>query len=106
MPWPGSTSFGCTRGGDWKILDSSMSVHDKSKCQLLCINEGENGCCFLKTGVGCYWRSGSHSSSTIREIDGLKEGISVTCSSEGRQRYYNIIINIIIIKFTFADAYL
>ena len=58
-----------------------MGYADYARCEALCLNEQENGCCYLKTGIGCYWKPEGYSiDSTIYD-----KGISVTCK-KGKPR--------------------
>lgn len=61
--WPTAATFGCMGGEAWKQLHSSMTFSDSANCERLCRAEEEMGCCYLKTGVGCYWKPGGHSGS-------------------------------------------
>ena len=45
--------------GEWKSLDTSLNTSQTTICEQLCIEQMEHGCCFLKTGVGCYWKGGA-----------------------------------------------
>ena len=56
-PWPVSHGYGCS-GGEWKQLNTAMTLRDSSSCKKLCLGQHENGCCFLKDGEGCKWMSG------------------------------------------------
>ena len=59
--------------GKFKALDRNMRNSDTSKCQALCQQEQQNGCCYLKTGLGCYWRAGGSA-----KIDG-GSAMATTC---------------------------
>ena len=76
--WPETQTFGCTPGGDWKSLAWFMSLFDFAGCERLCLNEQEFGCCYLQTGIGCYWRPNSYSTDSGAESG---TGIAVTCTS-------------------------
>ena len=60
------------------MLDASMNFSDSTSCENLCLMEKDNGCCYLQSGWGCYWKSGGYSDAVVS--DG---GISVTCSTAG-----------------------
>ena len=77
-PWPESRTFGCSGGGAWKLLDNSMTYSDTESCERLCLIQKGKGCCFLRSGHGCYWNMGGISSNKERI------GISITCNPEGR----------------------
>ena len=77
--WPESRTFGCYGDGGWRLLDSSMTFSDSANCESLCRMEKEDGCCFLKRGTGCYWKSGGHSDSHPDAT-----AISVTCGGSGK----------------------
>jgi hypothetical protein len=76
--WPTSENFGCTVDGDsWKALDSSLDTSRTSACEKLCSGQGRDGCCFLRNGLGCYWKGGAKVSSDD------DDNISVECKSAG-----------------------
>ena len=58
LPWPESQTYGCSSGEEWKALDTTMNWPDSADCETLCLNEEQDGCCYLQTGVGCYWKPG------------------------------------------------
>ena len=66
------------RYSDWKMLDPSMKSSDSARCERLCKREKENGCCYVKTGLGCHWRPGGYSAKVKSDI-----GISVNCNVAG-----------------------
>ena len=70
--WPTSQTYGCKSGGAWETLDSTMNYSDTERCERLCLQNQEEGCCYLKDGVGCYWNAG-----TMSGTDGT--GIAVHC---------------------------
>ena len=77
--WPTSEHYGCTADGDsWTSLDSSLDTSETSACEELCIGQGEDGCCYLGNGYGCYWKGGAGVSS-----DDGDTSISVKCISAG-----------------------
>ena len=51
-----------------------MTFSDSANCESLCSMQEEMGCCYLKTGVGCYWKPGGHSGSVS-----TGSAIAVTC---------------------------
>ena len=65
---------------DWVPLDYTMDNSDYANCEKLCKRYRENGCCYLKTGDGCYWRPGGYS--TKSKVD--NGAISVNCYRSGR----------------------
>ena len=90
--WPTSEKFGCTGdGADWKSLDKSLDTSQTSACEQLCIKEGENGCCFLGKGFGCYWKGGAAVTS------GTGSSLAVICSGAGtllqKHMYQNAIFH-------------
>ena len=75
LPWPESPSHGCSESGEnWKALDTSLSYSDSATCELLCLSEQQDGCCYLKTGDGCYWKQGG-----IAGIGADLDAMTVTC---------------------------
>ena len=69
-------NFGAWR--DWVLLAPWMDNSDSAHCAKLCKKYRENGCCYLSTGDGCYWRPGGYSVKTKGDI-----GISVNCYRSG-----------------------
>ena len=63
-------------------LGYGMDNSDYAHCERLCKSYRENGCCYLKTGEGCYWRPGGYS--TKSKVD--NGAISVNCYRSGRNR--------------------
>ena len=63
---------------DWVLLAPWMDNSDSAHCEKLCKEYRENGCCYLSTGDGCYWRPGGYSVKTKGDI-----GISVDCHRSG-----------------------
>ena len=55
-----------------------MAFADFTSCKMLCLNEKEYGCCYLKTGFGCYWRSNSYATDSGT---GSGTAIAITCTS-------------------------
>ena len=77
--WPASNEYGCTDiGENWKLLDSSMTVFQGEYCQNLCLQEQQDGCCFLNNEHGCYWKGGDYVSNMAGD-----DAIAVRCSSPG-----------------------
>ena len=75
LSWPESPSHGCSESGEnWKALDTSLSYSDSAACELLCLSEQQDGCCYLKTGVGCYWKQGG-----IAGFRADLDAMTVTC---------------------------
>ena len=74
--WPTSETFSCRDGGDYKTLDWNLDSSQTSACELLCIDQGEKGCCSLQTGYGCSWKPGG------RVVPNYA-GLAVSCSSAG-----------------------
>ena len=74
LPWPKSPSHGCASGENWKALDTSLGYSDSATCELLCLSEQQDGCCYLKTGDGCYWKQ-----SGIAGIGADLDAMTVTC---------------------------
>ena len=63
---------------DWKPLSVQMDASHVKQCEILCMQQRENGCCFLEDGVGCYWLKDSYA---IEET--LEAGIATTCYNVG-----------------------
>ena len=61
-----------------KMLDPWMTSSDSASCERLCARERENGCCYLETGVGCYWKPGSHSTKLKGDLAN-----SINCNRAG-----------------------
>ena len=77
--WPTSKKFGCTSDGNsYKSLDNSLDTSKTSACEQLCIEQQEDGCCFLGNGLGCYWKGGARVSN-----DSDDTNITVNCSIAG-----------------------
>ena len=74
--WPEQVGFGCL-DGSWKKLDKTMHFGMTASCEILCQNVKETGCCYLKEGSGCWWRSGG------RSKEGVGSGLSVNCYLTG-----------------------
>ena len=56
--WPNSSYYGCTEGGDWKLLD--RETFETAECESLCLqNASGEGCCFVGDSYGCYWKGGA-----------------------------------------------
>ena len=72
--WPTDQSYDCVGSSGWKYLDTTMSIYDTKSCQALCNIEGSNGCCYLGTGTGCYFKHGAQAKITANGT-----GLSVTC---------------------------
>ena len=82
--WPNNASagiqHGCSTppGGAWESLDNTMNTSDTLKCEILCLQKQEIGCCWLGDGSGCYWYAGG--------LAGVTKGagstsMSVTCNA-------------------------
>ena len=60
--WPtqvGHIGYTCTAtGGDYLLLNQSLGETDHAICKKMCIEQGENGCCFFSTPY-CYWKPGA-----------------------------------------------
>ena len=56
----------------YKVLDKYMTFSDSASCQALCLAQQKVGCCYLKTGAGCLWKSGGFAARG-------GTGIAVTC---------------------------
>lgn len=78
--WPRSIGFGCSEG-EWKSLDSSLDRSDQARCEALCLKQNENGCCYLRNDIGCYWVPGGEAAGgdTCNGKAGSCTGIAVTC---------------------------
>lgn len=77
--WPNDEKYGCDDTGQfWKSLDDSLNTSQTSSCERLCIQQREDGCCWLGNDWGCQWVGGSGVSS--EEGD---DAISVKCSKAG-----------------------
>ena len=77
--WP-DYKYTCTSdGGDkYESLDGSLGRWDTEKCESLCKQKGENGCCYLCwEGCGCYWKKGAAAEKS------LYAEIAITCSISG-----------------------
>ena len=72
LPWP-ETPINKCKGGEYKALDKTMRPSDTASCQALCQQEQQEGCCWLKTGFGCYWKAGGKAT-----IDG-GSAMATTC---------------------------
>ena len=59
-----------------------MTFSDSASCERLCLMEIGKGCCFLKTGIGCYWLPDGY---PVKGSVGY-DGISVTCYGAGRNQ--------------------
>ena len=77
--WPVSSGYTCTDAGAYSTsLNRSMDTSQTARCESLCRQEGEDGCCSLTNSGGCFWKGGSSSTTSDTET-----GISVTCSPPG-----------------------
>ena len=52
-----------------------MTIFDSEKCKTLCMQESENGCCYLKDGLGCRWKAGATQKESKRST-----AIAITCT--------------------------
>ena len=79
--------------GKWKTQTSS--------CEELCIKKGEHGCCYLGTGLGCYWKGGADHAGNVD----ISPGLAVSCSKgmlHHTIRYINdIFVILAILSITF-----
>ena len=87
-PWPESEGYGCTGGSTkniWKNLNATMSVSQKAECEMLCKEQKEDGCCFLKDRTGCYWRKNALAHKKLPNLgySDLTTGLSITCMNGG-----------------------
>ena len=79
--WPQNPTFGCKKTvGSFKLLDDTYRNYDSAMCEKLCLQEEENGCCFLNDQHGCLWLSNGVSFNTGSPI-GSTVGIAVTCDA-------------------------
>ena len=59
-----------------------MKYFDSTSCDALCAKEREIGCCYLKTGIGCYWKPGGFAVGNEGNT-----GIAVNCMNAGSNKY-------------------
>ena len=59
-----------------------MTVFQREYCQNLCLQEKQDGCCFLNNEHGCYWKGGDYVSDMAGD-----DAIAVRCSSPGQSLY-------------------
>ena len=78
--WPDypASSSSCTDDGyGYKLLDENLKFSQTAKCESLCKQQHETGCCYLcLDGCGCWW---------IRGAKGVKnestgEQVAVKCN--------------------------
>ena len=69
---------------DWVVLDDGMENSDYANCERLCKSYRENGCCYLKTGLGCYWRPGGYSIKSKND----NGAVSINCYRSGRNKIH------------------
>ena len=79
--WPEATEWGCSNGGGWTGLDSSMGISQTAECELLCRQQNSDGCCYLSDSHGCYWRISSEAG--VGEQVPQVPGLAVTCVMPG-----------------------
>ena len=65
-------------GDSFEALDNNMDTSKTSACEQLCIEQQEDGCCFLGNEMGCYWKGGASVSSYTNDT-----WMSVKCSITG-----------------------
>ena len=63
-----------------------MGFSDSASCQKLCLAQQGAGCCYLKPGVGCLWKSDGYAA-----VGGT--GMAVTCGM-GKNKVLGFITNL------------
>ena len=80
--WPNTQSFDCENGKGYKVLNENLESVDIAKCEYLCMQEAENGCCFLNDKYGCSWKPNG------TRFKGGEKGLAITCSILGMHCVY------------------
>ena len=65
----------------WEPLDKTLNTSDVLKCENLCRQKVEFGCCWIGDGIGCWWRNGSSAGvdKSKNVGDSTQLPMSVTC---------------------------
>ena len=69
----------CNGEGDATVLqDAELDIHQTERCETLCKQEAQNGCCMLKGSSGCFWKNGRSPIKRFGSIDSQDE-VSTHC---------------------------
>ena len=65
-----------------------MSISNTEECKILCLQQKEDGCCFLKNRFGCYWIKDAiaYKIAYIERTEyytSISPGLSITCNNVG-----------------------
>ena len=76
--WPSTSNHKCNDDGDsLTLLDSS--INDVFECEALCLkNDPGEGCCYLSTVDGCFWKGGA----TVETATEHNNSFAVNCTYE------------------------
>ena len=76
--------MGCNAGGTWELLDKTLcSSSQTARCESLCKQRGESGCCYLGSKYGCWWKGGG---AAMNSASYGGTGTAVTCNVPGELR--------------------
>ena len=83
-PWPESEDYGCYGGYRtvYEKLSLTMNVSPTEECKILCLQQKEDGCCFLRNRTDCYWRKNAIANKIMPNLEysEISTGLSITCN--------------------------
>ena len=96
--WPSTSNHKCNDDGDSLILLDS-SINDVFECEALCLeNDPGEGCCYLSTVDGCFWKGGA----TVETTTDYNNSFAVNCTYESPGKFalkYLMLVFLYIIRF-------